>query len=869
MQQQLFRGDSMRALVPSPLACGLLAAVLSCASAAVLAGVVERVSLAPDPLQLGRQGNHDSNTQGTHLLSDDGRYVLLTSLASNLVGGDRNAEMDLFRIDLVSGEVRLLPPTLQDPAIWPDYSYDGALSGDGRFASFVSHRIDLLADDENGEDADVYVIDVESDVLELVSVGADGSQPLESSYGGAISADGCLVVFDTIADGVVVDDDNGHEDVFVRDRCAGTTTRISVGPGGVQGDDWSNGGDISRNGRFVCFNSRARTLLDPALAVAASHIYLHDRQTGSNRLVSRSSGGAPGNGPSARCRVADDGRVAFVSAASNLVDGDDNCVHDVFVYDPFDGSVIRASVGDNGLQGNAASRSPSISADGRRVAFGSEASNFPGVHAAVVQSEVYVRDLVSQQTWRISRALDPLQPPDGRSEAARIDADGQRVVFTSRAGNLVAGDSNAREDVFLAELPAGELRRVSLAQSALPAGGGGHAPAVSADGRYTVFESAAAVFQPGQLSTSSLTQIYLFDRHTRQVELISRSADGAPATAQCSQPAISADGRYVAFSSRAGNLGDGVVTTHGQLWLHDRHGGQTRLLSRNADGEPSNRSIDGVAIAGDGSRVAFATSADNLGVGPAGHSTRLIVWNRDDDSLQRGDTHASGADPDAGVFLPFALSHDGRYLAFFSAANTLDAAAANGRFDVFRKDLDSGELTLVSRTEAGVAGNAPSRSPVISADGQWVAFASRASDLAGAGSSNNDDILLAHPGSGAISRVALGAYPHALSADGRFVSFVSDDDSLRADGEPPMRHAYVHDRLAGRTLRASRDTAFRSLHAASSRALISADGEWLALQVEPGLVVNIPGRPGAPTRTDVVLASTPHGAAVFRSGFEP
>ncbi len=208
------------------------------------------------------------------------------------------------------------------------------------------------------------------------SSGVDGNG---GSYEPSISGDGRFVAFWSPATNLVPGDTNSKEDVFVHDRQSGTTTRVSVDSLGVQGNGASLFPSISGDGRFVAFQSRATNLV-PGDTNGWSDVFVHDRQTGTTTRVSVDSSGVQGNLDSSFPSISGDGRfVAFYSFANNLVSGDTNGRADVLVHDRQSGTTTRVSIDSSGIQGKSLSEHPSISGDGRFVAFESAATNLvPG-----------------------------------------------------------------------------------------------------------------------------------------------------------------------------------------------------------------------------------------------------------------------------------------------------------------------------------------------------------------------------------------------------------------------------------------------------------------------------------------------------------
>src|SRR5437867_4406185 len=214
-----------------------------------------------------------------------------------------------------------------------------------------------------------------------VSVASDGTEGNDVSLGSALSADGRFVAFDSAATDLVAGDTNGVSDVFVHDRQTGTTERVSVASDGAQGNGSSGlvtfafPPALSADGRFVAFVSFATNLV-AGDTNGATDVFVHDRQAGTTERVSVASGGSQSNGSNVGSALSADGRfVAFQSAATNLVADDTNGATDVFVHDRQTGTTERMSVASDGSQGNGFNAGPALSADGRFVAFHSTATN--------------------------------------------------------------------------------------------------------------------------------------------------------------------------------------------------------------------------------------------------------------------------------------------------------------------------------------------------------------------------------------------------------------------------------------------------------------------------------------------------------------
>ncbi|MBL8863863.1 MAG: PD40 domain-containing protein [Planctomycetes bacterium] len=391
------------------------------------------------------------------------------------------------------------------------HSFRGAVSADGRYVAFQSLASNLTLTDANSHLPDIFVKDRATSNTVFASVSSGGVQGNSGSIVPAVSADGRYVAYASFASNLVSVDTNGVYDVFVRDQLSGTTLRASEGAGGVEADGASQAAAISDDGRFVAFESEATNLV-PGDTNGLTDVFVHDVQTGATLRVSVGAGGAQADGVSAWPSLSADGRyVAFESLATNLVADDTNDVSDVFVRDLLAGTTTRVSLGAAGAQGNLGSAHPSISADGRWVAFQSDASNLV-LGDGNAATDIFVHDLQTGTTTRVSVSSAGAEA-NGQSLAQGthlVSADGRFVAFDSSASNLVTGDTNAGSDCFVRDLLMGTTERVSVATSGAQAGSGSRAPWICGDGRYVAFESPASTLVVGD--NNNMWDVFLRDR---------------------------------------------------------------------------------------------------------------------------------------------------------------------------------------------------------------------------------------------------------------------------------------------------------------------------------------------------------------------
>jgi WD40 repeat protein len=391
----------------------------------------------------GGEGNDSSI--GRASLSSDGRRVAFTSYATNLVAGDANGSLDVFLHDRNGGATELVSVSTAGTS-GDSACYYVSLSGDGMLVAFDSAASNLVVGDTNGQ-WDIFLRDRTAGTTTLVSVDASGTQGNGNSYFPAISADGLFVAFYSTATNLVAGDTNACSDVFVRDLSAGTTELVSVDSSGTQGNDQSYSGAISSDGRFVAFTSLSTNFV-PGDTNGLLDVFVRDRLHGTTERVSIDSSGAQADAYSWFPALSADGSlVAFESFADNLVPGDSNGRGDSFVHDRASGTTERVSLGPNGVEANWDCELPSISADGRFVSFSSRASNLVAGDSNF-SSDVFVRDRTVGVTRRESVDSAGAEG-DGDSFDANLSTDGSTVVFGSRADNLVANDTNRVEDTFV------------------------------------------------------------------------------------------------------------------------------------------------------------------------------------------------------------------------------------------------------------------------------------------------------------------------------------------------------------------------------------------------------------------------------------
>lgn len=392
---------------------------------------------------------------------------------------------------------------------------------------------------------------------------------------------------------------------------APTTTRVSINSAGQLSNGQNEPPFISSSGRHVVYESFA-TNLDPGDIDSIVDIFLHDRATGVTELVSISSNGIKGNDRSGQPTVSFDGRyVAFSSGATNLVSGDTNGEWDIFLRDRLNGTTTRVSVDSFGAEGNGGSGNSDISLNGQVIVFNSIASNLvPG--DANGNLDIFVHDITTGQTSLVSVDSNGNQA-NGYNAEPSISGDGRFVAFRSEADNLVMGDG-PDSDIFLHDRVTGQTEIISLSSTGVHGNDYSNDPHVSGDGRIVAFGSRASNFVPEDPFMDF--DIYARDRLTGQTHLVSVNSIGHKANGGGLWPSISSDGRYVAFGSDATNLVLHTLNGGFDCYVHDLETKQTWIASIDSGGNPGNSNSVRPDISAEARSVVFNSFGSNLVPGP-------------------------------------------------------------------------------------------------------------------------------------------------------------------------------------------------------------------------------------------------------------
>ncbi|MGB2693823.1 MAG: flexitail domain-containing putative surface protein [Dehalococcoidia bacterium] len=390
------------------------------------------------------------------------------------------------RVSVTSGGVEATRP-----------SQMASISDDGRYVAFMSEA--PLVPDDTMNIRDIYVHDRLTGATERVSVATNGTQGNGQSLYPAISGNGCCIAFQSEASNLAPSDSGLHTDIFVRDRIAGTTERITVLSTGDEAQGNSSTPTISGDGRYVAFTSLAANLVsnDP---LNTYDVFVYDRVTKEFELVSQATDGTHGNFASGgigagKGQISADARyVAFGSAATNLVPKDNSPFDDVFLRDRTLKTTELLSFGAGGEAGDGHSLYPDVSDNGQLVVFVSSATvlvDDDGNHL----SDVFLHNVQSGATTRINKGPGGVEA-DGASAFPTISGDGRVVAFQSAATNLVSNDGNQKQDIFVYYAETGEIRRANVAGNGAETDGQSAFPAISGLGADVAFESLATNLVP-------------------------------------------------------------------------------------------------------------------------------------------------------------------------------------------------------------------------------------------------------------------------------------------------------------------------------------------------------------------------------------
>jgi Tol biopolymer transport system component len=635
-------------------------------------------------------------------ISTDGHFVVFESAASNLVANDNNAFRDIFIHNLNTGIIERIDGQADDDP--NEQSLSPAISADGRWIVFSSLASNLVAADIE-EQQDVFLYDRINGSTLRISERADGTGGNAASSNPVISPDGRFVVFESEASNLV-NISRGLEslrDLFLYDRDNASLQKVA------EGAREPRTGCVTADATqvLIAYPTTTHPLIPThlkRLQIVLEAVPLDPlRQTTGTaelpRVISAADAAIPvgiGSNSSSDLALSANARyLAFTSRAENVlgvagfgrqaVRLDLQTNTRTLVSEVSPGAMVPFP-----LDVSAGPFDISISGNGNRVAFVSRSSLLVDDDMNGLL-DVFVRDIQAGITRRISVASDGSEA-NGDSTAAVISADGASVVFESTADNLVGGDSNGSKDIFVHRLSSGVTERVSVSTQGVASDEISTSADISFDGRYVVFQSRGNLLDDGNADFSR-SQIWLRDLQLGSTELISTDADGLPGGASSILPSISANGRWIAFRSAAildpafPTLPDAVI------YLHDRQTGNNTMISLDEDEQPVQVIVgDGPRLAPDGSAVLFQRFVDqgNRGNDTLGNDPEGSIYVRllDEQRTVRLDPQTIDGLPPNARLTPQAIDAGGRNVYLVSAASNLVPGMINGVEDIYRIDLD-------------------------------------------------------------------------------------------------------------------------------------------------------------------------------------
>lgn len=593
------------------------------------------------------------------------------------------------------------------------------------------------------------------------------------------------------------------------------TVRVSVGQTGEQaiGGGYSARPVISADGSVVAFESPLASLVSGDTN-GTTDIFIH----AGGALTRLTAGGTQLDCAAQRPSLSSDGRyLAFDSCATNADAPDTNGVNDVFVLDRNTGVIARVSIGSGGLHPNQGSFNAAISPNGRYVAYISAATN---IVVGVSGTQVYRYDRDTETTVLISRASGGGAAGNGPASGRPSVSDDGWVAFTSDATNLVAGDTNGVADVFVGN--GTTTARVSMAsgggQLAAPSG----SPSISRDARFVAFTTAAQA-APGD--TNPVNDVYVRDRSANQTVLVSRTPGGQAGNGSSFDPVISANGAFLSFSSLATDINgpfDSVVDVfRASLNLA---GGTVAVsaVTRFSVGTGTTTGTSTEAWVADDGRVVFASNEPTLVAGDTNGDTDVFLATAPGSNTRLTLT-AAGLQPTySGASTRPRPSFTGATVAFLSSSTSLVPGDTNGTVDVFVRDVATGATTRLPVPNGYQGVNADWVS--ISHDGRWVAYNRSVSFLHDR--STGTTIPVSVPAAGG---TPVQAASPVVSASGRYVAFVTLA-ALSPIDTNGLADVYVFDRITGTTTLASVTSAGGAGNGNSISPGISGNGRYVVFQ---------------------------------------
>ena len=554
----------------------------------------------------GLEGVSPNGASGNAAISPEGQFIAFRSAASNLISSDTNGQADIF---LVESRKLREPPLRISVASGPGEANGASdiprFSSDGNFISFQSAASNLVADDRNGY-TDIFIYDAEKGSVELASVTDTGVLLDADSKRAVLSEKGAALAFVSYASNVEDGDLRSKLDIFLRDRRAERTVWVSKSEPSFVPNGNSLYPGISDDGRYVVFTSEASNIVPKESRFSLGDVFLYDHLTDTVSCISSDDSGTPRG--AFLGRISGSGRyVIFATGAAELI-GVGSTPNQALVRDVLLGTLrVCSKAADGQLADRYVSDLGGVSSDGNICIFSSGAGNLGPLNPSHVM-QVFLRDEAANTVTLVSAGVGGA-PGNNSSFSSQLSGNGRYVVFSSLASNLVAGDTNNTQDVFLYDTQLQSLELVSLNSDNEIANGDSGGPGVSADGRFVVFWSTATNFASGAVGQTS---VYLRDRVSGTTQLISTPPGSSNLVQYGAIPAMSPDGRFITFCSQSSLFVDGDFNNYWDIFLYDRLADSMSLITQRADGIQVKGDCSNSVIASGATAIAYNSKARDL-----------------------------------------------------------------------------------------------------------------------------------------------------------------------------------------------------------------------------------------------------------------
>jgi subtilisin family serine protease len=805
-------------------------------------------------------GNGASDFAG---ISDDGRYVVFASSASNLVTGDSNGYRDIFVRDRQLATTARV--SISSTGAQADYTSDlPSISGDGRYVTFLSGA-DNLVTDTYFPAYHLYLRDRTGNTTVRLSKTAANAPGAGNCGFSSLSSDGRYIAFESMATNLVTGDTNQRQDIFLKDRVSGSLSRISLGNTGTQADDDCWGPFVAANGRHIFFYSAAASLCEQD-DDSALESFDYDRLTGKLSRLTYNGAGETGFDNSFTPTASADGKVmVFSSWAWNLVPGDGNGAADVFVLERGDsipdlmiytsGETIRHGIGLHdspiiqrrqlALTNNPATFFIRLDNDGSGTDSFVIRANPPatGWDASFFFGSTNVTAAITGPGWTNSL-------PAGSNLVVRLDANSVNAAVGESWAEWVIvasgmGTNSAQDTVraVVTRTPSPPALQIVSRSADGRLGNDDSGPAtLSGDGHFVAFTSRAANLTSKDYNLQ--LDVFVADRQTQSMECLSKGSDGETGNGRSYSPRISRDGRYVVFQSTATNLVVGDTNDREDVFMADRQAHTTTRVSVGPGGIQSSRDSTDGRISGDGRYVVFESLADNFTSLDLNGTWDIFLRDTVAGTIQCLSLAGSGTANNES-HSPI-ISNDGSLVVFSSLADNLAPGDTNGVSDLFLWQRGVSGVLLLSRTKEGLPANDTSSGGFISDDNRYVLFSSFATNLAVANYDSNSVTYLYDRQTSQLSqlnppwipgRQRGGYYGARLAPNGRTITLLAEVFDV-SGGTNFTTGVFSYDRIGGTVTELSRRRDGTAANDESNGAVVSADGRYIALSSRAPNLIN-------------------------------